>query len=82
MGLSDMTCFAKADKAITLIRLNAERFCLAVRICTMILSGLVNAVLSQWAALAKVLFDNALTCIDLIKNIDQLEDKIQALSHA
>jgi hypothetical protein len=80
VGMSDPSDSTDAMVIVQKLRLNAQRFCLAARICAMVVSGLIHTALSRWASLAKTLYQNFKDCIWIIKKITTLEDALAVLA--
>jgi len=80
LALSDSSNNKNGLRAIQRLRLNAERFCLAAKICSMIVAGLIQTTFCRWAALAKILYMNFKDCIQLFKKIQVLENELTTLA--
>ena len=66
-------------KRVKFLRLDAERFCLAARLCALVLTALINSVFARWASLAMALYSNLKECLNIINKIYDLEKEIALL---
>ena len=79
VGYSTRADLKSGDRLVAFLRLDAERFCLAARLCALILSALLNSAFAKWASLAKTLFSNLRVCLRIMGRIYKLEREMAML---